>query len=300
MNPTAKTWCYTLNNYTDEEYVELVNANDGVTYHVIGKEVGEQGTPHLQGCITFQQTKRFNWVKEYISQRAHIEKANSTNHARAYCKKDGDFIVIDNREQGRRTDLDEAIESLEEGGLKRVKEMHPATFVKYPTGFEKLAASKLPPRDPNEPPQVYWLWGDTGVGKTRWVYQNWRVDEIYMATTEHKWYDGYVQQPVLCLDDFRGSDMKFNQLLRLCDRYPHQVEFKGGMVHINSGHIIITSNASPEDTYAGVTEENMQQLIRRCTWICNFLPDGARHSSKDERVILEHEDTISVHSAQAE
>lgn len=44
----AKRWCYTLNNYSDTEYQHVTQITDCV-YHVVGKEVGASGTPHLQG-----------------------------------------------------------------------------------------------------------------------------------------------------------------------------------------------------------------------------------------------------------
>jgi len=41
---------YTLNNWTPQEYTDLCSWD--VKWKVIGKEVGEDGTPHLQAaCI---------------------------------------------------------------------------------------------------------------------------------------------------------------------------------------------------------------------------------------------------------
>jgi len=46
---------FTLNNYTDEEYKYLTEEfAPQTTWMVIGKEVGEQGTPHLQGTHMHQ------------------------------------------------------------------------------------------------------------------------------------------------------------------------------------------------------------------------------------------------------
>jgi len=38
---------FTLNNYTDDEYNNLLNHKE-FKYVIIGKEIGEKGTPHLQ------------------------------------------------------------------------------------------------------------------------------------------------------------------------------------------------------------------------------------------------------------
>lgn len=40
----GKHWCFTINNYDEEEQVP---APEDVEYIVMGKEVGEDGTPHI-------------------------------------------------------------------------------------------------------------------------------------------------------------------------------------------------------------------------------------------------------------
>lgn len=98
----AKSWCFTLNNYTEEEYNAIVAWD--VSKMVVGKEMGENGTPHLQGAVAFKQTHRLTGVKK-LQPRAHWEPmAARGDGAYAYCRKDGDFIEINNKEQGRRTD----------------------------------------------------------------------------------------------------------------------------------------------------------------------------------------------------
>ena len=79
----SKRWCFTLNNYTEEEYNELKEVD--CKYIVIGKGVGESGTPHLQGFVIFSNTKRLAAVKR-INGRAHWEKARGTSEQAAdYC-----------------------------------------------------------------------------------------------------------------------------------------------------------------------------------------------------------------------
>lgn len=87
--------CYTLNNYTNEEYQALVDYSEvpNCIYHVIGKEVGEQGTPHLQGFVIFHRKVSFTWLRREFNARAHYEWARGPSAAAAeYCKKDGDFV----------------------------------------------------------------------------------------------------------------------------------------------------------------------------------------------------------------
>lgn len=111
----ALRWVFTLNNWTQEEHDLLCSvANDEskrVRYLVFGKEVGEQGTPHLQGYVEFEAAVRFTTVKNRLGlQRAHVEVAKgSAQQNREYCTKEGDFEEFGEVApvgQGRRTDLE--------------------------------------------------------------------------------------------------------------------------------------------------------------------------------------------------
>ena len=54
-------WCMTLNNYTEEQRVALLATE--CTYVIMGEEVGEQGTPHLQGFLRFKTEKSLKQMK---------------------------------------------------------------------------------------------------------------------------------------------------------------------------------------------------------------------------------------------
>lgn len=140
----AKRWVFTLNNYTDEDQQRLrsIFPSDSVDYLVFGREIGETGTPHLQGYIHFRFRQYLAQAKAVVSQRAHLEvsRGNPTQAA-DYCKKDGDFEefgVLPNG-QGSRTDLKEAQEWVrsfveENNRAPTATELalqHPAAFIRY-------------------------------------------------------------------------------------------------------------------------------------------------------------------------
>lgn len=78
---------FTLNNYTEEEEASV--ALLGAQYTVYGKEVGESGTPHLQGYVYFKSQRTLESLKKRIP-RAHWEiRKGSHEQAREYCVKDG-------------------------------------------------------------------------------------------------------------------------------------------------------------------------------------------------------------------
>lgn len=108
-NSQRKRWCFTLNNFTPAEYDAIVSSVDNYDYLVVGKEVGESGTPHLQGFFILKTKLRLNQVKALVSARAHFEAARGTpSQASLYCKKDGEFFEHGElpQSQGKRTDFD--------------------------------------------------------------------------------------------------------------------------------------------------------------------------------------------------
>jgi len=92
----GKGYCWTLNNYTDGELMELrtLGLHPDVQYMVFGREVGALcGTPHLQGYILFKSKKRIGAARALMPQRVADFKLRRKTHkeARNYCQKDGDF-----------------------------------------------------------------------------------------------------------------------------------------------------------------------------------------------------------------
>lgn len=108
----TKSWCFTLNNYNEDEYRKILEWGDspGVAYLIVGRERGSTGTPHLQGYVLLDERKRMSAIKEKVGRRAHLEPAKgSANQNREYCKKEGSFEERGNFPsvgQGKRSDID--------------------------------------------------------------------------------------------------------------------------------------------------------------------------------------------------
>lgn len=91
----SKYWCFTLNNPSEGE-VHVLNAigvgDMLVSYLVFGHEVGENGTPHLQGYVEFKSRWDLVRCQQHFLVRAHYEQRRGTPlEASDYCKKDGNF-----------------------------------------------------------------------------------------------------------------------------------------------------------------------------------------------------------------
>lgn len=264
----AKHWCFTLNNYTDEDVQRLRELWDedgsNCCYLVFGRETGESGTPHLQGFVTFAARKTLNSAKTLISQRAHLEPAKGTpKQAATYCKKDGDFeeFGVVTGGQGRRSDLSQVAEKIKAGtNIRTLADEHPEAILRYGSGINRLRLFYRPTRE--APPQIWVFWGPTGVGKTRRVWQFTAATEMWQHPGD-RWFDGYDQQPAVLFDDFDGSYFKLSYLLKLLDRYPFQVPVKNGFTWWCPKTIYITSNIEPKDWYPSAHNDHKQALLRR-------------------------------------
>lgn len=86
---TSRNYCFTLNNYEDSDLENLQNPDtlSLCSYLIYAKEVGESGTPHLQGYVVFHKPTRLSACKKFLP-RAHFEvRKGSHLQALKYCQK---------------------------------------------------------------------------------------------------------------------------------------------------------------------------------------------------------------------
>jgi hypothetical protein len=96
LNRQSKRWCFTVDYDSNEDIIRFHHAADRA-YVIIGREVGENGAPHLQGYITFFKPKRLSACK-HIHPTAHWEIARgSTEQNIAFFSKGGAFHELGNR-----------------------------------------------------------------------------------------------------------------------------------------------------------------------------------------------------------
>lgn len=274
MTKKSRTWFFTLNNYIekDEKFLQSLE----VTYLCYGREVGkEKGTKHLQGYVTFIRGYTLKALKKLVGDRYHLQPAKAKDGMN-YCKKDMDFYEVDNRKQGKRTDLEETCKLLKEQGLNAVKEKSPEVFIKYHSGLEKLHASYQKPR--KFKPKVEWIYGKTGVGKTKFVCD--KEDDLWISGKNLKWWLGYENQEAVLIDDFRKDFCTFHELLRILDRYPYAVEVKNSYRQLNSKRMYITCPYHPSEVYD--TREDIEQLLRRIDKITNLEQKFENLASDDD------------------
>jgi hypothetical protein len=273
LMPGAKHWCLTLNNYSqdDEELWQAVGTEGGdVSYLIFGKEVGENGTPHFQGYVSFKTRRRLSYVKDLFGDRLHAEPAKgSPTQNREYCSKGGDYQEFGTLPKGRgsRTDLAAALACVKAGGRKRqLLEEHTQAYARAHRVLGEAMLVYATPR--NWVPVVRVYWGETGVGKTKRAFEE--SEETPYMHSGGMWFDGYDGESNVIFDDFGGSEFKLTYLLKLLDRYPMRVQIKGGFVNWAPRNIWITSNYSPKEWFPNAKDEHCKALFRRFTQVIRF------------------------------
>lgn len=262
----SKYWTGVLNNYTEEELNSLTQLD--CPELLIARETGKEGTPHLHLYLKLHKRQHLSYLKK-LAERAHWEVVRSRPAAIEYCEKDGDVVVKRLLTKPERPTLGAAIDCMRSAGLAGVARDYPDQFVLHHRGLQALQYA-LAGTEPKRVPQVTWIYGPTGSGKTRLAYEGLSQDNIYILTAPNTrggalWFDGYLNQDRVILDDFRPWWCKFDFLLRLLDRYPISVQVKGGFVRFNPAEIVITTPLSIEETFTGEyrTEEDLRQIKRR-------------------------------------
>lgn len=269
--------CFTLNNYTleEEQAIQTIDCS----WMIYGHEIGTEGTKHLQGAIILGKQYSLGQVKKLPGiSRAHIETMRgSPAQNRDYCtKQDKDtfFEKGSMPKQGKRSDLQMAVAQIQGGSTlaQLASEIEGATVVvKYYKGLSTLRSLLAPNR--TEAPIVLWLHGTTGSGKTRSAVQLGELaysGQYWISNGSLQWFDGYDGQPMVIFDDLRSNHAKFSFLLRLLDRYRLAVPIKGGFVNFAPQIILITSPYSPSEMWNLRSEEDINQLTRRCTKIIKY------------------------------
>ncbi len=272
MPPRYRNVCWTLNNPTELPQFEPEKMN----YLVYQEEIGVSGTAHLQGYCEFKNPTAMSTVKALLGgDTVHLEPRRGTaEEASNYCKKQdtrmpGSELFEEgtiSQPAGKRNDLVAFKDDVLAGKRKRdLLDEHIKVLARYPKLYDTIN-SKRPERE--APVDVTLLIGETGLGKTRYVYDKYKDDEeLYIQPLSNgtTWWDTYDGHKYVLLDDFAGaaSHMTLTCLLRLLDRYSSLVPTKGSHTWFYPTHIYVTTNILPRDWYKWEKRESQYRALAR-------------------------------------
>lgn len=245
----SRKWCFTINNPTGWDDADIERLRGVAQYVIIGKEVGESGTPHYQGFAYFKERKSLLQLKTYVP-RAHLEPGKGTcKQAIDYCKKDGNFQEwgeVPSGPEGQGDKWKTVLQLARAGDMQKIEDEYPAIFLRY---HQKLLGLHKPQRPiildvlENE-----WWVGKTGTGKSRTL---WTMYPDHYQKSLNKWWDGYNNEETVAIEEWAPKNDVTASFLKIwADRYPFTAEIKGGTLQkIRPKRIIVLSNYTIEQCF---------------------------------------------------
>jgi hypothetical protein len=268
-------WVSTWNNYPigySSIFSNLLATK--LTWLCYSEEVAPTtGTKHLQIAMAFKSPISRNAVKKCISKEIYVAKMNGTClQSRIYCSKGSnptykEFGVLP-LNKGREKHMMGIIASIQGGLTKKelLEQFGSMASVKIANtikALDNLYSLYEPSRPYDKQPDVIWVWGQSGAGKSRYAKAYAPDNKSFTwSSMTSKWCNGYDGEELMIIDDFRYSFCPFLELLKICSNDPYQIEQKGSFRQLKATTIIITSQVSPIDAYQ-FENENITQLLRR-------------------------------------
>lgn len=263
-NIPVKNWVFTINNPTDTDTPALDEWK--AKYIAFGREVGEEGTPHLQGCVVFHTGRRMSALKK-LNARAHWERMmGSFTQASDYCFKDGDFTELGEppMKPRRKGEMEKerwrtAFELIRDGKIQELEEIDPAFYGRNMRTFKTYAADHPISHPPLTQIKAYWIHGVPGSGKSHWART--KYPNHYKKNT-NKWWDGYRGEETVVIDEWSPQHAFLAEhLKKWADIWDFTAEVKGGTINIRPKRIIVTSNFSLQECFP--LEQDFSALSRR-------------------------------------
>jgi len=286
----SRRYVFTWNNYPAEAEAllkALFIRRNGL-YLICGREVGDSGTPHLQGYIHFESTTSFKTLKRELPS-CHIEQAKgNTTENKNYCSKDGDFFELGEAPLDKGVATKELWKKLlaaaKEGNWQWIQEQHPRLWILHNTKFMSLREPKsLVMNDI----QNEWWYGATGTGKSRLAWE--KYGSICFQKMLNKWWDGYDMEPVVIIEEWSPKNDVTSSALKIwADRYPFTAQIKGGVLQkIRPQKIIVISNYRLSDCFGD--SRDLEPIARRFVEI-EFPTSALQATARADQLLQELKD----------
>lgn len=295
MASRGYSWCFTVNNFTEDDEHCVFAAADEAAALVCGREVGENGTRHLQGFMRFASLKSLDQLKQLLP-RAHLEqksKHSTFRQAWDYCMKgaqekaewdemktlgpsfgkDADVFVKgecppDPKDCGEREKRkwDGYLAAQMAGKLEEI----PTDIrVRYGQGLARVALeNKVLAANPNGLPTLpgdgpwhYWIYGPEGTGKThRAIELCGAHPDAYWKDSDDPYWQQYEGQHNVVVDEYAAGGMSASQMKKLLDKNPFLCKVKFGGIFIRPRLVVVTSNYHPRECFK---EKDLGPVMRR-------------------------------------
>lgn len=274
----GKNWVFTINNFneSDEIAVTLLKDREEVYRIIAEKEHTDgEGTPHIQGYVSFTSATTREHVHDLLGGRAFVEKARGGWRQNwAYCSKENK-VFVEKKGEG----VEERISaSVTEEALEAMKHMDPFQFQDtYPNIWfyhrSKVlntmmdeAMKQMKDWNGNLKEKNFWIYGEPGLGKTKWATSIYPAINQYKKNS-NKWWCGYsiIMHKIVIIEDMDPTRANIlTQFIKIWgDRYPFIGEQKNRSVMVQPGKffLVITANYSIDECF--MNQQDRDAIHRR-------------------------------------
>lgn len=303
QNPQSRKWVLVINNPLEARLDHTAIA--GILklfcpeYFCMADETAETGTFHTHIFLYSHSPIRFSTVKNRFP-IAHIEKAlGSAKENRDYILKAGKWADTDKagtsiegsftewgrlpaEKEEKAPQMYRLLESLRDGKTTTQIIDETPGFAFRVRDIDALRQTLLAERyaSENRILEVSYLYGATGTGKTRGIYERHDPREIYRVTNYREGrgisFDGYAGQDVLVFEEFH-SQIPIEDMLNFLDVYPLSLPARYSDKVACYTKVYITSNLSLGKQYREAQwnrPETWRAFLRRIHWLVKYREDG--------------------------
>ncbi|AGA18397.1 hypothetical protein [uncultured marine virus] len=262
----SRHFAWTMNNPGPDTEAAVIAID--CKFATFGREVGESGTPHLQGMTSFEHARSLSAIIKLLQKAhpgTHVEICRDAYKSMVYCQKDGDTWqtgtmpkkpadgggmerdrwkrAYEMAAEGNLEDIDADIKLRFYGTLKKIKEDHQVT----PTSLPTL--------------DFHWYQGSSGSGKSKFAHDE---NPGYYLKSPNKWWDQYEPGQTVIIDEWDPNHKVLaSHLKKWADHHPFAAEIKGGTRMLRPPKLIITSNYTIKECFP--QENDHLPLLRRFT-----------------------------------
>lgn len=249
-------------------------------------EKGESGYLHWHVLLVHKHAIRFDTLKKVVPKGHWEPKWGTMQQALAYVTKKQTRVPgekplakgeIKTSEQGKRSDLEELREVILLGSMSLDELIinHPlaASYTRMCQALIRARDAKKWKNELRIRLKVTVIFGETGTGKTRTLYQHHQFKDVCRVTHYGSGkFDHYSGHSVLAMDEFAGQ-IPIQELLTLCDIYPLELPARYEDKIAAYQHVYIISNTPPWDWYECSTSLK-KALSRRFTDVIRLDEEG--------------------------
>ncbi|MBE6970716.1 MAG: replication protein [Ruminococcaceae bacterium] len=249
-----------------------------LAYWCMADEMGESGTYHTHLYLCSPNAIQFSTVQQRFY-GAHIEPARGSHQEnRDYIRKEGKWL----NDVKHGTSLPNTFEESGELPAERTKgetvseavygmlqdnatnaeilQCYPSVMTRLPQ-IEMARQTILEERyrDTFRKLHVVYLWGKSGVGKTRSIMERHGYSNVFRVTNYAHPFDGYKGQSVILFDEFR-SHLPLADMLNYLDGYPLQLPCRYADKTACYTSVYIVSNIPLESQYPNIQHDEPESF----------------------------------------